>query len=248
MSHVIHLFTRKSQPPEWWTALHTTDSLGCRWTVGAAFNPQAQVIVIPRAELTEVRKEELSASKAYVLVDQEWTAQSLKRSLAIVKGALFLDSSHAPQESLKVIQVALARQLEKERHNQLMQMMRLQNRQIEELNVGLEKTVNERTLNETESRRASQKNILRVREIIGFIKEMAQVLEVGELLPLIRRQVKEYHALAGPLLFIPPVKILVIFIICAAPRSFALASAESGKSRPAFVSTNPVTVSSWPMP
>ena len=99
--------------------------------------------------------------------------------------------------------MALARQSERERNHRLMQMMRVQNRQIQELNVSLEEVVRERTNFDTESRRASQKNILRVREIIGFIKEMAQVLDISDLLPLIRRQIKEYHSLEAPLLFIP---------------------------------------------
>jgi two-component system NtrC family sensor kinase len=63
--------------------------------------------------------------------------------------------------------------------------------------------VRERTTIDAESRRASQKNISRVREIIGFIKEMAKVLDISDLLPLIRRQVKEYHSLGSALLFIP---------------------------------------------
>jgi two-component system NtrC family sensor kinase len=199
---LIQLYTRKPEPT-WWTQLQIEDSLGCLWHIDSTFNPLAQVVLLPRSELTDIRKEELSASKSYVLVDEGWTAQNLKRSLALVKGALFLDSAHSSSDSLKVIQVALARQMEKERHGELMQMMRLQNRQIEELNLGLEKAVHERTNNETESRKASQKNISRVREIIGFIKEMAQVLEISDLLPLIRRQVKEYHALEAPLLFVP---------------------------------------------
>ena len=167
------------------------------------FNPQAQVVLLPRAELVERRKEDLSSSKAYILVDDGWTAQNLKRALALVKGALFIDSAHTPAESFKVIQVALARQIEKERHGQLMQMMRSQNRQIEELNLGLERTVVERTTGETESRKASQKNISRVREIIGFIKELSQVFEISDLLPLIRRQMKEHHGIESPLLFVP---------------------------------------------
>ncbi len=153
--------------------------------------------------MLEIRKEELSPSKAYILVDDSWNAQNLKRALALVKGALFLDSSQTPVEMFKVVQVALARQSEKAHHGQLMQMMRSQNRQIEELNHSLELAVRERTATEGDSRRSSQKNIARVREIIGFIKEMAQVHDIGDLLPLIRRQVKGNHSLESPLLFVP---------------------------------------------
>jgi len=179
------------------------DTLGCEWIVDREFNPHAPVVLITRAELVDVRKEELSISKCYILVDDSWTAQNLKRALSMVKGALFLDSSQNVTEALRVVQVALARQEERERGHQLMQMMRAQNRRIHELNTGLEEVVRERTNHAAESRRASRKNVTRVREIIGFIKEMAQVLDISDLLPLVRRQVKEYHSLEAPLLFIP---------------------------------------------
>lgn len=198
----IQLLTSKAEP-EWWRRLKSADSLGCQWQVSRDFNPLGSVVLIARMELTEIRKEELSHSKAYILVDDSWTVQNLKRALAQVKGALFLDSALEPKEAFKVVQVALARQMEKERGGNLMQMMRLQNRQIQELNLSLEEVVRERTNFDNESRRASQKNISRVREIIGFIKEMAQVLDISDLLPLVRRQVKEYHSLESPLLFIP---------------------------------------------
>ena len=199
---MIQLYTRKAEPA-WWKALQAADTLGCQWLTSHEFNPLAPVILIPRSELTDIRKEELSHSKAYILVDDAWNGQSLRRALAVVKGALFLDSSQTPKEAFRVVQVALVRQEERERGNQLMQMMRAQNRRIQELNLGLEEVVRERTTHAMESRRASQKNIARVREIIGFIKEMAQVLDISDLLPLVRRQVREYHALEAPLLFIP---------------------------------------------
>lgn len=187
----------------WWDRLKEADNLNCQWIVGREFNAHASVILIARGELTDLRKEELSTSKSYILVDEGWTAQNLRRALALVRGALFVDSAHETREQSQVIQVALARQTERERHGRLMQMMRLQNRQIEELNSGLEQTVRERTTHVDDSRRASQKNISRMREIIGFIKEMAQVLEISDLLPMIRKQVKEYHSLEAPLLFVP---------------------------------------------
>lgn len=190
-------------PPTWWVELKHADKAGCEWQIGKDLNPQAAVVLIPRARLTSIRKEELSPSKAYILTDDSWSTQNLKRALALVKGALFLDTSRGAEESFKVVQVALSRQLERERNSRLMQMMRAQNRRIEELNQSLEEAVSERTASETESRRASQRNISRVREIIGFIKDMAQVLDIQDLMPLVRRQLKEYHGLEAPLLFIP---------------------------------------------
>lgn len=166
-------------------------------------NPAAGVTLIARKELTDFRKEEFSLSKAYIIVDEGWTAQNLKRALNTLKGALFLDSKQSPEEIGRVISVALARQTERERHSELMQMMRLQNRQIEDLNRGLEQVVKDRTTNEVESRRASQNNISRVREIIGFIKELSQIFDVGDIVPLIRRHLKEQHLLESPVLFVP---------------------------------------------
>lgn len=198
----IQLVTRGT-PPQWWNDLKAVDDLECEWSVDRDFNPQASVILISRNELSDVRREEISFSKAYILVDQGWTAQNLKRAIANLKGALFMDINDGAEEMSKVVRVALTRQMEKERHSRLMQMMRGQNRQIEELNRGLEEAVRERTVNEADSRKASQKNIARVREIIGFIKDLTQLLDVSDLLPLIRKQVKEYHSLDTPLLFIP---------------------------------------------
>lgn len=198
----IQLFTRH-KPPAWWERARDASALACQWISGAEFNAQACVVLIPRAELTGIRKEELSTSKAYILVDDSWTAQNLKRALSLVKGALFLDAIADVNEQLKVVEVALARQAERARHAELMQMMRLQNRRIEELNSGLEQAVVDRTTGVTDTRAASRRNISRVREIIGFIKEMAQVLEISALLPLIRKQVRDYHSLEAPVLFVP---------------------------------------------
>lgn len=198
----MQLLTREPVPA-WWTHLHTFSQLNVTFRVASEFLPQAGVVLIPRKELTEFRKEEFSPSKAYILVDDGWTAQNLKRALSALKGALFFDSTQDTAEAAKVIQVALARQSEKERHAELMQMMRFQNRQIDELNQGLERTVKERTLHDADSRKASQKNISRMREIIGFIKELGQLFDISDLLPLVRRHVKEYHALEAPLLFVP---------------------------------------------
>jgi two-component system NtrC family sensor kinase len=198
----VQLLTREP-PPAWWTRLHTFSQLGCGFQVAQQPLPQASVVLIPRRELTDIRREELSGQKAYILVDDSWTAQGLKRALATLKGALFLDSNQDTGEVIKVVQLALVRQTERERHSDLMQMMRAQNRQIEELNRGLEQTVKERTLHDVDSRRASQKNISRMREIIGFIKDLAQLFDISDLLPLVRRQVKEYHSLEAPLLFVP---------------------------------------------
>lgn len=170
---------------------------------GPRMNPAAGVTLIARKELTDFRKEEFSLSKAYIIVDEGWTAQNLKRALSTLKGALFLDCQQSPEEIGRVISVALARQTERERHAELMQMMRLQNRQIEELNRGLEQVVKDRTTNEVESRRASQNNISRVRDIIGFIKELSQVFDIGDIVPLIRRHLKEHHLLESPILFVP---------------------------------------------
>jgi signal transduction histidine kinase len=202
VSRTIQLFSHAG-PPDWWTDLRVLKDIDAQWVIGAEFNPQASVICIPRNELSELRKEEFSPSKSYIIVDKGWTAQGLKRALSALKGALFMDTNDGVAELRRVVQVALSRQVERERHAQMMQMMRAQNRQIIELNRGLEQVVSERTMNEAESRKASQKNISKVREIIGFIKELTQLLDIGDLLPLIRRQVKEYHSLEAPLLFIP---------------------------------------------
>lgn len=198
----IQLLTRFA-PPKWWDELKAVDSLESEWSVGRDFDPKASVILIPRNEMTDIHRGEISFSKAYILVDQGWTAQNLRRAISSLKGALFMDAADGAGEMSKVVRVALTRQTEKERNHQLMQAMRGQNRQIEELNRGLEQVVTERTQNEAESRRASQKNISRVREIIGFIKELAQLLDVADLLPLVRRQLKEHHGLESPLLFVP---------------------------------------------
>lgn len=196
-------FVTRVQSPAWWNKLIQMENPGCRWIEGKSPDPHASVILLAVNELPEIRKEELSPSKSYIIVNDGWTPQQLRRSLAMVKGALFLDLKDGMEEALTVVRVALARQREKDSHADLMRMMRLQNRQIQELNVSLESTVQERTLNEADSRKASQKNIARIREIIGFIKELARLVDVADLLPLVRRHVKEFHALAAPLLFVP---------------------------------------------
>ncbi len=189
--------------PAWWLALQNLPGLDCRFATSAELLPTSQVIMIPRRALTEIRREDLSSSKAYIIVDEGWTAVNLKRALALLKGALFADTLQATHNLAQVVQIALARQLEREQHSELMQMMRVQNRQIDELNQSLEQVVHDRTLNEAESRKAAQGNIARMREIIGFIKELGQVFDIADLLPLVRRQVKEFHALESPILFVP---------------------------------------------
>ena len=199
----VQLLTR-AQPPKWWDLLAHDSSLHCQWLVSAEFNAAAVVILVSRRELeTEFRKETFSASKVYILFDDSWTAQSLRRSLHALRGSLFFEATDSAEDAAKVIKVALARQKERGQHAQLMQMMRNQNRQIEELNHDLEKVVSERTQFEVESRKGAQKNISRVREIITFIKDLAQLFDIADILPLIRRQVKEHHSIEAPLLFVP---------------------------------------------
>lgn len=199
----VQLLTRGA-PPDWWVALAMEPSLDCEWVWGTEFNPAAGVVLVSRRELeTEFKRETFSSSKVYILYDANWTAQNLRRSLSALRGALFFDTAENPADAAKVIQVALARQQERGRHAQLLQMMRSQNRQIEDLNQDLEQAVDERTKSEAVSRKASQKSIARVREIITFIKDLAQLFDIASVLPLIRKQVKEYHALEAPLLFVP---------------------------------------------
>jgi signal transduction histidine kinase len=198
----IQLLTRAAVP-EWWTRVAASGRADGEFTVADHFVATASVVLIARRELTDFRAESFSPSKAYIVVDEAWSAQNLKRAMTALKGALFADSARGPEEIGKVIRVALARLSERERHSEMMQMMRAQNRRIEELNRGLEQVVRERTATEEESRRASRRNISRMREIIGFIKELSQVFDIADLPPLIRRQVKEFHALESPLLFVP---------------------------------------------
>ncbi len=199
----VQLLTR-AKPPEWWEALTRDPSLDCVWVVSSQFNIHAGVVLVSRREFElEFHKEQFSSSKVYILVDDGWTAQNLRRSLNALKGSLFFDSSGTVKDAATVLKVALARQKERGQNSQLLQIMRTQNRQIEELNQDLERVVRERTVSEAESRKASQKNISRVREIITFIKDLAQLFDIADMLPLIRRQVKELHALEAPLLFVP---------------------------------------------
>lgn len=198
---IIQLLTHRKLP-DWWQELSSWKDIG-DWKEGDQIDPKATLVVIPRHELTEFRKEELPTSKSYVVVDSEWSQQSIKRALMVVRGALVMDLDQSSSEKRRIFETALARQAERERHGALMQMMRTQNRKIHELNSHLEQEVRERTANVGESRRASQRNIVRMRQIIGFIKEISQVLEISEMLPVIRKQVKEYHQLQSPILFIP---------------------------------------------
>ncbi len=176
---------------------------GAHWLVGSQLHPQASVIVVPRAEFVDMRREEFSQSKSYVIVDAAWTPQSIKRALSFVRGALLMDSSLDNSEHLKVLQVALARQHEREQYSAMMQEMRTQNKRILEMNTQLEQLVLERTNTAGDSRKASQRNVAQVRRIIGFIKEISSVLEIRDMLPVIRRAVKEYHQLQPPILFVP---------------------------------------------
>ena len=201
-ARAIQLLTRQAEP-DWWKDLKIGAPEDMRFVVGREFKAEIPIVMIGSKELTEFRKEEFSHSKIYVLVDENWSAQNLKRGLSTCKGALFLDLAHPAGERMKVLQVALARLQERERRDEMMQMMRAQNRKIEALNEGLEKAVRERTLNEAESRGQSQRNIARVREIIGFIKDLSQLFDINDLLPLLRKHVREYHALESPILFVP---------------------------------------------
>jgi signal transduction histidine kinase len=199
----VQLLT-KAPPPKWWQELGREPSLVCDWHCSPDFSPGAGVVLLSRRELdTEFKRETFSPSKVYILFDDHWTAQNLRRALSALRGALFFEVGGGVSDAAKVIQVALARQQERGRHSQLLQMMRAQNRQIEELNQDLELAVDERTRSEAASRRASQNSIGHVREIITFIKDLAQLYDIADLPLLIRRQLKEHHSLEAPLLFVP---------------------------------------------
>lgn len=202
-NQTVQLLTR-GKSPEWWDKLTHDESFACDWVVSGEFNPLAGVVLVSRREFEfDFQKPQFSSSKVYILFDDNWTAQNLRRSLNSLKGSLFFESSGSAKEAASVIKVALARQKERGKNSQLLQIMRQQSRQIDELNQDLERVVKERTVSETESRKAAQKNISRVREIITFIKDLAQLFDISDMLPLIRRQVKEHHALEAPLLFVP---------------------------------------------
>lgn len=171
-AQTIQLLTKASEPPEWWSDLQKQNTLSCDWQISSDFCPQADVIVIPWKELSNFRREGWSNHKSYVLVEQGWSASSFKRALSLLSGAMFADTRNGSNTLGQVLQLALARQSEREHYSESV-------------------------------REASQQSINRMREIIGFIKELAQLPDIMQLLPLIRKHTKEFSSLGAPILFVP---------------------------------------------
>ncbi|MGE4131759.1 MAG: sensor histidine kinase [Bdellovibrionales bacterium] len=199
---IVQLLSNAEAPP-WWRKLSDNSSLDCDWLLSSKPDSQAAVILVTRRDLLDFSPEEFSPSKVYVIVDEKWTAQNLRRALSYLRGSLFLDSEAPQVEAERIIRVGLARQGERAGHARMVQEVREQNRQVEKFNSGLERAVAERTESEVASRRAIQQNISRMREIILFIKELSQLVEIIEIVPMLKKHLRDHHLVDAPVLFVP---------------------------------------------
>lgn len=82
----------------------------------------------------------------------------------------------------------------------LLQEVRKQNRQLQEMTENLERLVRERTQSVADSKREIEKKVARIRNLIRFTKDLAGMVAVEELLLLVRRELRKFHKLGDPLL------------------------------------------------
>ncbi len=75
-----------------------------------------------------------------------------------------------------------------------------QNRRLEELTSGLESLVVERTRDSELSRKEVELKVLRLRELVRFIKDLSLTKSLDELLNLLHREFRRYHELRSPIL------------------------------------------------
>lgn len=95
---------------------------------------------------------------------------------------------------------ALAQFNQQVERRKLLDQVRDQNRHLEETRANLEKSVYERTKSEQDSKSEIEAKVLRMRELVRFVKDLAVAVTAEELVFLLRKEIRRFHQVREPCL------------------------------------------------
>lgn len=169
---------------------HCGDDGPCLLLLGPDFNLE---------RLPEVCNDPVSS---VVLARGDWSSRRIEALFPFPESLFLIDTDWPTGEGNMVLMRAakdLSRRIEK---NRLMERVRSQNRRILEINQNLEAIVKERTQSEVDAKKDLQLSGEALSEVILFIKDLAGVKDIPEVLHLLKREVRRYHRMQDPVLLV----------------------------------------------
>lgn len=141
-------------------------------------SPASSRILVTGHVGTDVLEEAVNRSHVFRFIAKPWENEQLLQEV----------SRAIEHHQLKITQASLLKEVS------------LQNRQLERLTLGLEQLVAERTLTAEASKTEAERQLSHVRELVRFIKDLSNLTSIDELMHLIRKELKGFHELRGPVL------------------------------------------------
>jgi|GEM_PF-1042934 len=145
---------------------------------------------------------EISKTTIVFLLSHSWSVNSLRD--AINRGRVFraLNKDRPWPEILGQIRIgALEADLNRSQ-SALMREASKQNRELEKLTIGLEKTVEDRTEGIARAKELTENQLDQVRHLIRLTKDLSQNISFEEIMSLIRREVRGFAKLGDPILLL----------------------------------------------
>lgn len=135
-----------------------------------------------------------------LIVTEELKITSLKK--LINQHEIISIINHGIDSGMLVGILEGAEQLGKEgvRNKRLLSEFKYQNQQLEEMTKNLEKLVRDRTQDIEFSRSETERKLKKVRSLIKFIKDLAIVATIDDLMNLLRIELKRFHQVGEPFL------------------------------------------------
>lgn len=111
----------------------------------------------------------------------------------------FLNKPWNENELLHDIEKAVEHHETSVERKRLLSDVSLQNKKLEELTSGLERIIAERTESIESSKVEVERSLAEMRRLIHFIKELAGLTVIDEMLLLLRKELKSFHAVRNPM-------------------------------------------------
>jgi len=144
--------------------------------------------------------EQESSLTSLILVTDKMSTQTVREAVNRAHVLAVMDRKNIVSEWATHFKKAIAKYSEAESRARLLRESTKQFRELEALNMSLEKIVSERTQHIEISKQEEEENITKVRTLTRFIKEMAQVSSFEEFLLQFRKELRKFHKVGDPIL------------------------------------------------
>jgi signal transduction histidine kinase len=144
--------------------------------------------------------EQESSLTSLLLVTDQVSAQTVREAVNRAHVLSVIERRDILGEWTAHYKKAIAKYSEAESRARLLRESTKQFRELEALNMSLEKIVSERTQHIEISKHEEEENITKVRTLTRFIKEMAQVSSFEEFLLQFRKELRKFHKVGDPIL------------------------------------------------